>query len=87
MAQVALAWLVDRPMVTSVILGARTVERLQDNLGAADMHLGDEVARLDPASDPATADYTRLSARPAPRGRGVLVRDLAERYDEVGRRT
>jgi aryl-alcohol dehydrogenase-like predicted oxidoreductase len=58
MAQVALAWLVDRPMVTSVILGARTVEQLQDNLGAADLHLdGQDLARLDAASDPAPADY------------------------------
>ena len=40
MAQVALAWLVDRPAVTSVILGARTLEQLEDNLGAADVHLG-----------------------------------------------
>jgi aryl-alcohol dehydrogenase-like predicted oxidoreductase len=58
MAQVALAWLVDRPMVTSVILGARTVEQLQDNLGAADLHLdAEDLARLDAASDPAPADY------------------------------
>jgi aryl-alcohol dehydrogenase-like predicted oxidoreductase len=58
MAQVALAWLVDRPMVTSVILGARTVEQLQDNLSAADLHLdAAELARLDAASDPAPADY------------------------------
>jgi aryl-alcohol dehydrogenase-like predicted oxidoreductase len=58
MAQVALAWLVDRPTVSSVILGARTVEQLQDNLGAADLHLeAEEVARLDAASDPAPADY------------------------------
>ncbi len=58
MAQVALAWLVDRPMMTSVILGARTVEQLQDNLGAADLHLdAEEVAALDAASDPAPADY------------------------------
>jgi len=58
MAQVALAWLVDRPMVTSVILGARTVEQLQENLGAAGLHLTeDETARLDAASDPAPADY------------------------------
>jgi len=58
MAQVALAWLVDRPTVTSVILGARTVEQLRDNLGAADLHLSDaEAARLDQASDPAAADY------------------------------
>src|SRR3954470_14265455 len=58
MAQVALAWLVDRPMVTSVILGARTMEQLRDNLGAAGLHLTEEeTARLDAASDPAPADY------------------------------
>jgi aryl-alcohol dehydrogenase-like predicted oxidoreductase len=58
MAQVALAWVVDRPMVSSVILGARTVEQLRDNLEAAGLHLSeDEIARLDAASDPAPADY------------------------------
>ncbi len=58
MAQVALAWLADRPAVTSVILGARTVEQLDDNLGAAGLHLSaEEVAVLDAASDPAPADY------------------------------
>jgi aryl-alcohol dehydrogenase-like predicted oxidoreductase len=58
MAQVALAWLVDRPSVTSVILGARTLEQLTDNLGAAGLHLSsEETARLDAASDPEPADY------------------------------
>jgi aryl-alcohol dehydrogenase-like predicted oxidoreductase len=58
MAQVALAWLADRPMVTSVILGARTLEQLEDNLGAAGLHLSaEETERLDAASDPAPADY------------------------------
>jgi len=58
MAQVALAWLVDRPMVTAVILGARTLEQLRDNLGAAGLHLSaEETAQLDAASDPAPADY------------------------------
>ncbi|WP_112236501.1 aldo/keto reductase [Kribbella monticola] len=58
MAQVALAWLVDRPAVTSVILGARTTEQLDDNLAAADLHLTDEErAALDEASDPGAADY------------------------------
>ena len=58
MAQVALAWLVDRPAVTSVILGARTTEQLVDNLGAAGLHLtAEETARLDAASDPGAADY------------------------------
>ncbi len=58
MAQVSLAWLAARPAVTSVILGARTQEQLDDNLGAADLHLTDEqTQRLDAASDPAAADY------------------------------
>ena len=58
MAQVALAWLVDRPTVTSVILGARTTGQLADNLGAAGLHLSEqETAQLDAASDPGAADY------------------------------
>jgi aryl-alcohol dehydrogenase-like predicted oxidoreductase len=58
MAQVALAWLADRPLVSSVILGARTVEQLEDNLGAAGLHLdAEETGRLDAVSDPAPADY------------------------------
>jgi diketogulonate reductase-like aldo/keto reductase len=48
---VALAWLLDRPAVTSVIVGARTDEQLADNLGAADLELaGEERARLDEVS-------------------------------------
>lgn len=58
MAQVALAWLVDRPTVSSVILGARTLSQLEDNLGAAGVHLStQETERLDAASAPFTADY------------------------------
>ncbi len=58
MAQVALSWLIDRPAVTSVILGARTGTQLADNLGAVGLHLQqDEIARLDAASDPEPADY------------------------------
>ena len=72
MAQVALAWLVDRPAVTSVILGARTLEQLEDNLGAAGLHLGDEeTARLDEASDPAPADYPYGGPGVAQRGRKI----------------
>jgi aryl-alcohol dehydrogenase-like predicted oxidoreductase len=58
MAQVALAWVTDRPSVTSTILGARTLEQLEDNLGAADLHLdADEVEALDEVSDPRPRDY------------------------------
>jgi aryl-alcohol dehydrogenase-like predicted oxidoreductase len=52
-AQIALAWLLHRPAVTSVIIGARTEEQLADNLGAADLELSeDELARLDEVSAP-----------------------------------
>ncbi|PPK98414.1 aryl-alcohol dehydrogenase-like predicted oxidoreductase [Kineococcus xinjiangensis] len=58
MAQVALAWLSAQPVVSSVILGARTLEQLEDNLGAADLQLTeDEMDLLDAASDPGAADY------------------------------
>jgi aryl-alcohol dehydrogenase-like predicted oxidoreductase len=57
-AQVALAWLHDRPQVSAVILGARTTDQLRTNLGAAGLHLSDEeTALLDEASDPQPADY------------------------------
>jgi aryl-alcohol dehydrogenase-like predicted oxidoreductase len=52
-AQVALAWLLGRPAVTSVIIGARTDEQLLDNLGAADLTLtADERDTLDKVSAP-----------------------------------
>ncbi len=58
MAEIALAWVTDRPAVTSTILGARTVEQLETNLRAADLHLSAaETAALDAASDPRVADY------------------------------
>jgi aryl-alcohol dehydrogenase-like predicted oxidoreductase len=50
-AQVALAWLLSRPGVTSTIVGARTEEQLADNLGAADLKLSEEEEkRLEKAS-------------------------------------
>ena len=58
MAEVALAWVTDRPAVTSTILGARTVEQLEANLRAAGLHLSEEeTAALDAASDPRAVDY------------------------------
>ena len=52
-AQVALAWLLDRPAVTSLVIGARTEEQLADNLGAADLSLTqEELARLEEVSRP-----------------------------------
>jgi len=52
-AQVALAWTLGRPGVTSLVVGARTGDQLADNLEAASLRLTDEErARLDAASAP-----------------------------------
>ncbi len=49
----ALAWVQGRPGVTSTIIGARTLEQLDDNLGALDVKLTPEqVAALDEVSKP-----------------------------------
>jgi aryl-alcohol dehydrogenase-like predicted oxidoreductase len=56
-AQVALNWLLDAPGVTAPIIGTRTPEQLDDNLGAVGWSLDPEQrARLDKASAP-TAPY------------------------------
>jgi aryl-alcohol dehydrogenase-like predicted oxidoreductase len=50
-AQVALAWLLHQPQVTSVIIGAKRHDQLADNLGATRLALGaDELAAIDKAS-------------------------------------
>jgi aryl-alcohol dehydrogenase-like predicted oxidoreductase len=50
-AQVALAWLLAQPQVTSVIVGAKRPEQLADNLGATKLTLSaDELAKIDAVS-------------------------------------
>jgi aryl-alcohol dehydrogenase-like predicted oxidoreductase len=52
-AQVSLAYLIAKPGVSSVIIGARKDEQLTDNLGAVDVHLTrEEIDRLDVVSAP-----------------------------------
>ncbi|HEY4199557.1 MAG TPA: aldo/keto reductase [Devosiaceae bacterium] len=52
-AVVALAWLLQRPAVTSVIVGGRTDAQFADNLAAAELKLtSEEVAKLDAVSQP-----------------------------------
>ena len=75
MSAVSLAWLAARPAVTSVILGARTTEQLDDNLTAADLVLdADQMRLLDEASAPLVGDYpygaagVRQRARDLPAG-------------------
>jgi aryl-alcohol dehydrogenase-like predicted oxidoreductase len=52
-ARVALAWVLGRPAVSSVIIAARKIEQLEDNIRAVDLQLSDdEVQLLDTVSDP-----------------------------------
>jgi aryl-alcohol dehydrogenase-like predicted oxidoreductase len=77
MAEVALAWVAERPAVTSVILGARTVGQLEENMKADTFLLNsDDVTMLDTASAPVMGDYpygpsgTGQRTRPMRGGRG-----------------
>jgi aryl-alcohol dehydrogenase-like predicted oxidoreductase len=73
--QIAIAWLLTRPTVCSVIVGARNEAQLRDNLGAVGWSLSEEqIRRLDAASDvmPAypyypyrtQAGFARLNPKP-----------------------
>lgn len=58
MSQVALNWVRNRPGVASVLLGCRTIEQLEDNLGALTWNLdAEEMASLTRISAPGMATY------------------------------
>jgi aryl-alcohol dehydrogenase-like predicted oxidoreductase len=51
--QIALNWLLQRPTISSVIVGARNEEQLRQNLGAVGWNLSlEQIAALDKASNP-----------------------------------
>ncbi|GAB3305175.1 aldo/keto reductase [Hymenobacter tenuis] len=65
-AQLALAWLLHQPVVTSVIIGAKRMEQLDDNLQAVDVRLSpeelqqlDEVSKLAPEYPNWMLDFTK----------------------------
>jgi len=70
-AQVSLNWLLQKPMVTAPIIGARTLAHLDDNLGATGWSLNsNQVSRLDQASaQPLPYPYESLAQQRASRGR------------------
>jgi aryl-alcohol dehydrogenase-like predicted oxidoreductase len=73
-ARVALSWVLGRAAVSSVIVAARKVDQLEDNIRAVDLRLSDEEVRLlDAASDPGylpkvDGSSTRHCGRPACEG-------------------
>jgi Predicted oxidoreductases (related to aryl-alcohol dehydrogenases) len=51
-ARIALAWLLAKPVVTSVIIGAKNITQLEDNIGAVDVELTPfQLAALDEVSE------------------------------------
>jgi aryl-alcohol dehydrogenase-like predicted oxidoreductase len=71
-AQVSLAWLEVQPAVTSVILGARNVQQLRENLCATDVQLSVEhLELLGALSSPVVSDYPYGAAAVAQRFRAV----------------
>jgi aryl-alcohol dehydrogenase-like predicted oxidoreductase len=64
-AAVSIAWLLARPEVSSVIVGARTVAQLEENLAALEVRLApEEIAALDAVSQPAWGyPYAFIGAR------------------------
>jgi aryl-alcohol dehydrogenase-like predicted oxidoreductase len=71
-SQVSLAWLKAQPAVTSVILGARTVDQLTDNLGAVDLELSaDQLTLLSEASKPEVESYPYGTGGVAQRNRNL----------------
>ena len=72
-ARVALAWLLAKPHVTSVIIGAKRIDQLEDNLGAVNVVLTDEelarletVSALPPCYPGWMVDHQDASRRPEP---------------------
>ncbi|OWT72923.1 MULTISPECIES: aldo/keto reductase [unclassified Achromobacter] len=72
-AQVALAWLLHQPVVTSIIIGAKRLEQLHDNVGATQLRLNEEeLAMLD-----------RVSALPAEYPGWMLERQGGARLNQL----
>lgn len=72
-SRIALAWLLSRPHVTSVILGAKRIEQLEDNLAATDVILSEEelerleaVGALPPYYPGWMIEHQNVTRRPAP---------------------
>jgi aryl-alcohol dehydrogenase-like predicted oxidoreductase len=63
-AQIALAWLLRKPGVTSVLIGANKIAQLEDNLGAVKVQLNaEQVSQLDELTAPVALYPHWFSAR------------------------
>jgi aryl-alcohol dehydrogenase-like predicted oxidoreductase len=83
-ARVALAWTLRRPAVSSVIIAARTLEHLEENIRAIEVDLSEEDVRLlDAVSDPGVPYpkwmVLQLDTAEDPRGRVLHPQRYANR--------
>jgi aryl-alcohol dehydrogenase-like predicted oxidoreductase len=80
-ARISLAWLLSKPVVTSIIVGAKRLDQLQDNLAAVELTLTEEELRqLDevsalPPEYPAWMLSTQSAARLGPNATSAFYRD------------
>ncbi len=82
-AQVALAWVLSKSAVTSVIIGARKLSQLEDNLGAVDVSLSDdELESLDEVSRLALEYPAWMDVLPSDRKPGEVRRYEEAQEDE-----
>lgn len=81
-AQVALNWTMQKPGITSPLLGVRTLEQLDDNLGALEFALSKEqMARLDKVSSPASWPFPNSVFNELNRFVGLgLEMEMPEKY-------
>jgi aryl-alcohol dehydrogenase-like predicted oxidoreductase len=81
-AQVALAWVLSKPFVSSVLLGANKLGQLEDNLGAANLKLRQEdLTSLDEFTAPSATYPNFFSARVV----DEPVRNVLSRYSMAAR--
>lgn len=79
-AQIALAWLLHRNVVSTVLVGAKRVDQLQDNLGAASITLSTaDLERLETATRLAPV-YPHWMQQAFDGGRGDQIADLRKRH-------
>ncbi len=82
-AQVAIAWVLAQPTVSSVIIGAKTMGQLEDNLGAVDVQLTeDDLGELDEVSAPRVEYPAWMDVFPSDRRPGEI-----RRYEQLREET
>ncbi|KAF9436563.1 hypothetical protein BGZ76_003611 [Entomortierella beljakovae] len=84
-AQVAVNWTLQKPGITSPLVGARTLSQLEDNLGAMDFKLSEsQMARLDAVSNPTEWPFPHSIAKEVDAWTGPNIKiEFPEKYQAM----